>query len=244
MMGENKTGMEITLQDLFSILIKRLWLIILCMIVCAGVGYAYSKYYVIPLYRSEVMFLVDPIYNSNYDDYTDAQRLSLEYQSSLNAKQLFNTYVQILQTSRFKNNLLKQYDQKYNKPFNGSVTVVEIADTQLFKIRVTSTSIEDAYDIANLIETVAPGTIEEVMGAEKIRVTDEAVKSTSSINNNITRTTMLGAVLGAVAAYCIGFLIFLLDVRIKNEEDLKKRYNVPVLGSIVDFNTTYKINKK
>jgi len=243
-MEENKSNIEISIRDLLIILIRRLWLIILLMILGAGAAYAYSEYYVVPVYRSDVMFLIDPSYKSNYSDYTDAQLLTLNAQSSIYAKQMMNTYLQILRTTSFREKLIEEYEAVYNKKVNGSWMIYEIAETELFTIRVTSTSSKDAHEIAQTIETVAPEVIAELMGAERIRVADNAQEIPNSINNNTRRNMFLGAFGGAVLAYGLGLLIFLFDTRVKSEEDLRNRYNIPILGGIVDFESIKKENKK
>ena len=243
-MVENKSGIEISIHDLLIVLVRRLWLIILLMVIAAGAAYAYSEYYVVPVYRSDVMFLVDPAYKSNYSDYTDAQLLTLSAQSSMYAKQITNTYLQILRTNSFREKLVEEYTAKHNKKINGTWSIYEIADTELFTIRVTSTSSKDAHEIAQTVETVAPEVIAELMGAERIRVADKAQEVPFSINNNTRRNMALGAFCGAVLAYGVGLLLFLFDTRVKSEDDLRNRYNIPILGGIVDFESVKKDNKK
>jgi Capsular polysaccharide biosynthesis protein len=244
-MEENKNiFISITIQDLLSIFIKRIWLIVVCAVLLAGIAYVYSEYYVVPLYRSDVMFLIDPIYNSDYDDYSDAQQLTLEYQSSAYARQLANTYLQILRTNSFRYRLIQEYEEKYGNRLNGAWSLSPVEDTELFMIRVTSTSSKDAFDIAQMIEKVAPEMIEELMGSQKIRVADNATESRVPINGGARRNVILGGMAGAVLAYGIGFLIFILDTRIKDEEDLKKRYDIPILGGIMDFDAAGITKKK
>jgi len=244
-MEENKSSnFSISIQDLLSILLKRIWLIIICTIIFAGMAFAYSRFYVVPLYRSQVMFLVDPISASDYSNYSEAQQLDMEFRSSTYAKQLTNTYLQILQTNSFRNKLIQEYEEKYEKRLNGSWSFNIITDTELFMIRVVSTSPLDAYEIAQTIEKVAPEIIADLMGAEKIRVADNAAESRAPINNNMRRNVFLAAVAGAVLAYGIGFLIFLLDIRVKDEEDLRKSYDIPILGGIIDFDLQINIENK
>jgi len=232
----NKTEIEISLKDLFSIFVKRLWIIIVCAILC-GVGtYTYNKNSVIPIYRSEIMFCIIPVGQLG-SDYTEYAKLQLEYQSTLYARQIINTYIQIFKTNTFKAKLAEDYYENYGKRINGSVSAIEIAETELFKISVVSTSKDDAYEIAKQVETTAPEIIMEIKDTDSIRIVDKALKPEFPINNNTNRNTLLGIMFGALLAYGISFLVFVFDRRIKGEEDLKTRYNLPILGGIVDFDT-------
>lgn len=242
-MKEENSGIEISLRDLFMIFLKKIWLIILSMILCAGITYLYNKNYIAPLYRSNVMFYVAPV--SNIDpDYNEYTKLQIEYQSLVYAKQIINTYLQIFNTNTFRTKLAEDYTKKYGKAFNGSISISEIMESQLFRISVVSTSKEDAYEIAMQIEKTAPEMIIETMGNDTLRVVDKPVKAIGSINNNTIRNTFLGAIIGAILSYGAAFLIFILDRRIKSEEDLKNNYDIPILGGIVDFNKNYKDTKQ
>lgn len=242
-MKEENSGIEISLRDLFIIFFKKLWLIILSVILCAGGTYFYNKNYITPLYRSSVMFYVVPI--SNIDpDYSEYAKLQIEYQSLVYAKQIINTYLQIFNTNTFRTKLFEDYTKNYGKALNGSISVSEIMETELFIISVVSTSKEDAYEIALQIEKTAPEMIIETIGNDTLRVVDKPIKATGAINNNTIRNTFLGAVIGAMLSYGAAFLIFILDRRIKSEEDLKNNYDIPILCGIVDFNKNYKDTKQ
>lgn len=236
-METNDTGIEISLQDIFHLLLKRWWIILVSAVVCAAITFIYNKNFVVPLYSSEVTFYIDPLNNE------DQVSLSLEYTSLNYAKQLLDTYIQIFNTNTFRTKLSEAYTENTGKPYSASLSISGITDTVLFKIRVTTTSSEDSYEIAQLLEKIAPEMIEEIMGADKIRVTDNAVKRTSPINNNTSRNTLLGAVIGAILAVGIFLLIEIFDTRVKSEEDLKNHYDIPILGGIVDFDKSYKDKK-
>jgi len=238
-MEENKNKssnfeIEMSLKNLFSVFIKRLWIIILCAVLCGSLTYVYNKKYVVPLYRSEVTFYIVPV--SNLDpEYSDYAKLQMEYQGLVYAKQILNTYLQIFQTNTFKTNLSNAYRDNYGKELNGSISVFEIPDTELFKVRVISPSKDDAYEMAQQIEITAPETIIEIIRSDSIRIVDRALKPEFAINNSSYRNTVIGAALGAMIVYGISLLIFLFDRRVKSEEDLKNRYNIPILGGVVDF---------
>ena len=61
---------------------------------------------------------------------------------------------------------------------------------------------------------------------------------TSRCSPSYSRSAMLGAVVGAVLAVLYVTLRSLLDVRIKEEEDLTALFDLPVLGQIPSFTQT------
>ena len=235
----NKVEIEISLKDLFSIFIKNLWIMILCAILCGTVVYIYNKKYIVPIYRSEVTFYIVPVGTLN-SEYSESARLQMEYQSLLYAKQVMNTYLEIFRSRTFISKLAEDYAENYGKRMNGSISAMEVADTELFKLRVSSTSKEDAYEIAKQLEKTAPEMIMEVTTNDRIRIVDRAIQSEFPVNNNTNRNTLIGLMFGAVAVYGVAFLIYIFDRRVKSEEDLKNHYDIPILGGIVDFDKTYK----
>ena len=235
-----KTEIEISLRDLFSVFVRNLWIMILCAVLCGTAVFMYNRNYIVPIYRAEVMFYIVPVSTSSIDSESESARLQLEAQSLSYAKQIQNTYLQILKTNTFISKLSNDYLENYDKDMNGTITAIGIADSQLFKMQVISSSPKDAYEIAQQIEITAPETILEIAKSESIRIADKAIEPTSPINNNTMRNTLIGVMFGAVAIYGIAFLVFIFDRRVKGEEDLKNHYDIPILGGIVDFNKMYK----
>ena len=57
-------------------------------------------------------------------------------------------------------------------------------------------------------------------------------KNGALISPNITTNTLLGAVIGAVLPYAVVLVYSILDTRIKTEDDIKNRFQHPILGQI------------
>jgi len=235
----NKFEMEISLSELLTIFVKSLWIIAVCAILCGTATFIYNKNYVVPIYSAEVMFYIVPV-NTLGDEYSESARIQLESQGLSYAKQIQNTYLQMLKSHTFTLKLEEDYLNAYGRTLDGDVTISGIPDTQLFKMLVTSNSRDEAYEIANQIETTAPEFMLEIIQNDSIRIVDRALMPKSPINNYTARNTLIGALLGAVLVYGVAFMVFILDRRVKGEEDLKARYNVPILGGIVDFDKKYR----
>jgi capsular polysaccharide biosynthesis protein len=50
---------------------------------------------------------------------------------------------------------------------------------------------------------------------------------------------MMGALLGAVLAAAVIVLLALLDTRIKDESDVEEMFELPILGSIPNFDSKH-----
>ena len=90
-------------------------------------------------------------------------------------------------------------------------------------------------DVANAIGKVAPGKIEEFVRGSSTTIIDWAKPAKAPYAPSKTRNMTIGMVVGAVLAVCVVVLQTLLDVRVKNEEDLAQISSAPVLGLIPDL---------
>ncbi|MCD7796444.1 MAG: hypothetical protein LUG95_02150 [Clostridiales bacterium] len=72
-------------------------------------------------------------------------------------------------------------------------------------------------------------------GLVSASVEDTALKATSSQSLGYTKKCAISFAVGAVVAAAYIILRDLIDVRIKTSEELTERYDIPVLGTIPEF---------
>ena len=89
--------------------------------------------------------------------------------------------------------------------------------------------------LANAIAEVAPGEIERFVEGSSAKIVDYAKLPTSPSSPNPNRNMILGGLIGFVLALIYITVRFLMDVRIREEEDLAVLFDIPVLGQIPAF---------
>ena len=228
---------EIDLMPLVSALLRKLWLILLCMVLAGGAAYLYTYYLVTPLYRAEVS-----VYVNNISSKVDSS--SIEYVSGSNlstAKQLVTTYVNIISSDRVLSKVVEQagLDTSADQ-VRRMMTASSVGDTEMFKIYITNANPELAAQVANAIADVAPDEIANIVEGSSTKIIDYAKVPRSPSSPNYQRSVMAGAALGAALAVTYVVLRTLLDRRIKTEEDLERLADLPVLGVIPEFNSDHK----
>jgi capsular polysaccharide biosynthesis protein len=87
-------------------------------------------------------------------------------------------------------------------------------------------------DLANAIAAVAPAEISEIIEGSYAKIIDYAKVPKARSTPNYVTNTVIGGVIGAALAVLVILLQTLMDVRVKNEEDLAKICTIPVLGAI------------
>ena len=79
---------------------------------------------------------------------------------------------------------------------------------------------------------------------ELAEVIDDAITPTSPIKPNKMMNIAISAVLAVMIGLFIIFLMESLDNKIKKPEDIEKCIGIPVLGTIYEYETNNKNNKK
>ena len=235
-MKENKDALEIDVGELFKILWKRAWIIVLCALLVGGMTLVYTANFVTPMYRAEVTMYVNN--NSGNTDTVSSSNLAV-------ALQLVKTYVNIIKSDRVLEKVIEETGLMLTpKQIRGMLTAESVNDTEMFAVRITSSSPEMSMRIANAIADVAPGVISVIIEGSSAKVVDYAKVPNSRVSPSYTTNTIVGTLAGGILAALFFILQHLLDTRIKTEEDLERICEIPVLGSIPDFAYPTKEPKK
>lgn len=218
------------LRELLYACLRKVWLIILCVVIVGAAAFAYTAYCITPLYRAEVSFYVN---NSSFQANPNQSISSSDLATS---QRLVLTYVNIIKSDTVLEKVAAESGLNLSAAqLRGIMTAESMDDTELFKVQISYPDPELAAQIANAIAEVAPGEISDILMGSATKVIDYAKVPASPYTPNRARNTAAGALAGAVLAIAVIVIQVLVDVRIKGEEDLAKFSPVPVLGVIPDF---------
>ena len=230
-MTEKKNdSVEIDLGKLLRLYLRYWWVIILSVLVIGSGVLLYTANFITPLYKAEVTVYVS---NSNagqqQSDYITGSNLTA-------SQQLVSTYINIIRS----NTVL----EKVAASTNMDITADEIRDmmsteqvdsTEFFNVYITHPDPETAAYIANIIAEVAPDEIAGFIEGSSTKIVDYAQVPEKPSSPSLTKNTLIGVLLGLVLSVAFLTIRDLMDVRVKNEEDLSEISNLPVLGRIPVF---------
>lgn len=223
---------EMTIQDLIEIFLKRWWLILLGIVFGGIIAFSITEY------------LIEATYESRGSMYVTASADELakyQTQTEINlATRLVDTYKVALKSNRFVNTIREEahLEEKYTiSKLNSMISLEGINETEFLEVRVTAPSAEEANLICSLILANAEPMLQDANIAGAVNTIDEASlpKSPSSPNEKLNIT--IGLILGFILALGICILVELMDTSVKDEDDLVKNYNIPVVGSIPNLDT-------
>ena len=233
MENQNEQKVEqIDLQRLIWGFLKRFrrlwWLLVVLAILGGSLMYAYTKRTYRPVYQAHAVFSVSVSYGNgtdimdyaNYYDYAAAQ-LAAE------------TFPYLIQSEAMSQRLKQQLGVSY---INGSISASSLGGTtNFFRMSVTSTDPQAAYDILRAVMDIYPQISRQVIGQTQLTVNREPVMPRSPMNPFAwKRNVFLGAAAGMMAGALILVVLSLLSGTAYKPDELKQHMNLPCLATVPD----------
>lgn len=216
---------SLTVQQIFRVLLRKWWIILISVIVCGSIAFTYSTYVVQPQYTSIGTMVV----NNKQNRETTAININ-----DINASQkLVNTYAIILKSTAFVNRVKEKIDLNYSvSQIKSMATYSSVNNTEVLAVSIVSGNPEHSAIIAETILDLATEEIVKYAEVGSVKILDHANLPVAPSSPNIPLNTLIGILLGAVLSVLLIFILEMLDTRIKSADDLGNRYNLPVLGVI------------
>ena len=222
-MMEKRNASEIDILDLLLYLRKNIIFILLICVMFAAIGFAGTKYLMAPQYTASTRVYVLNRSNENmvvYSDYQISTQMLSDYKVLITGRNVTRQVVESLGLDMDHAALA----QKIN------VTAPE--GTRFVQISVTDTDPVRAAQIANMVRQIASVQIRELMDVDAVNLVYEADVPDSPSAPNVTKYTVMAAIIGMVVALAIFVAVFVLDDTIRTEEDVSRYLNLSVMGVI------------
>lgn len=214
---------EVNLGEIFSLLLHKLWMIILIGVICGAVGFIYSYFFITPQYQSTTKVYILNKQNNTSVTYSDVQlstTLSKDYEQLVTSRYVIEGVIKQL-------NLDETYESLVER-----VSAVNTNDTRIIAITVTDPSPEQAQETANAVRDLAAQHITQVMDIEAVNVVDSANLPTAPVSPSITKWTFVGIIIGMLVSIIVIIIRYLLDDSIKSSEDIEKYLGISTLALI------------
>jgi capsular polysaccharide biosynthesis protein len=223
-MNENKERkLEVTVRDVFNVLIKKWLIIVLCGLVLASSFLLGTKLFITPQYESTTKMFV--LYKINTGFYQPA-----DFQMST---MLTQDYAQVIKSRTVAEQVIENLglDMSTNALRN-RITVETDDNTRIVTIIAKDPDPVMAQKLADEIRQVSATQIVDVMDMEAVNVVDTANLPTPPSTPKTAQNTLLGGALGFVLAAAIILLQHYSNDTIKNTDDVEHYLGLNVLASI------------
>lgn len=229
---------EITIQKLVQEVLKRWWLVAVCIILCGAIFFTYTNYFVDELYTSHASIYVDNK-ATEVIEVEGVENNTANLYDLTTAEMLVDTYIEILTSQGFFETI-----QKYNPdlPFTAAamrsmVSYSRVEETGVIHIYVTAPTPEFANEICDSILKYANVQIMNIMEVGSVKTIDRATMPMGPSYPNVPKMTLFGMIIGMLISFGIIFMINYFDVHIKTVEDIESKYDLIVLGTIPNMFT-------
>lgn len=232
-MADNNYDYEIDLLKIFEIIKNKILLLIsICLLTCTA-SFLITKFAIKETFTatSKMIVIQSSETASSGQKYTNSELLA--------SRHLVDTYSQIILSDAVADTVIKNLkDQGYtitNGKYRSSVSVNSANNTEIINIKVTTNDPELSMNISNEIANVFGTKVYEIMKTENVTILSKAKMPTGRSGPSYRKNVTLGGIVGV--AICGLYLIIsaLTDNNIKNEEEVKKIFDYPIIGNIPDI---------
>lgn len=233
-MNEKDYEYEIDLMQVFEIIKQKLILsILICMVTCT-VALCVTKF----VMKEEFTATAKMIVVQKSDSASSQQNYT--YSDLQLSQKLASTYSQIIMSEAISDPVISNLDL-YNKygidseRYSKIVKVSSANNTEVMNITVTTTDPVLSADIANEVCSVFEEKIYDIMQIENVTTLTDAKVPTRKSAPSTMRNTAIGGLIGLVICGIITIIQLFTDTKVKTEDEVKKIFDYPIIGSIPDF---------
>jgi len=229
MINEKREELELDMEKLILTFAGKWWVFLICTVLAVALSLYCTTQLITPMYEASVTIYVN---NADRD-----QKVSYISSSNLaTAQRLVNTYIYIIKSDTVLEKVADAAGLGMTATqLRSCLHAAQKGETELFDVIITHENPEMAARIANALAEVAPGEIEGFVEGSSTKVIDYAKVPTEPSTPKLAQNLIVGAAIGILIAAAYITILFMLDVRIKDEEELVGMFDLPVLGQIPVF---------
>ena len=212
----------IDLLDLARQLLFHWKLILLAMILCGGIAYVYCRFFVTPLYSSTAGLYVFSKSTSvtSLTDLLIGSSLTKDYETVITGRPVLDRVI-----TRLKLN--ENYGSLRSK-----ISISNPSDSRILYITVTDPDPEQAKEIADRTASIAATFISQKMDQDPPSIIQTGYTDGAPVSPRTKRTTLIGILIGFLAASAFIIIRYLLNDTIMTPEDVQEKLGLNVLASL------------
>lgn len=219
----------LSLRDVLQIFRRRLWIVILVVLVFVGTAVGVSLWQT-PVYEASARLWLGQ---------EQRQTLPVDMSSIEGLQQLTHTIVVAIESRPVAEEVIQQQGlQTGSQEFLSKLTVEQIEDTELLLLSYRDTDPTRAAEVVNEVSDVSTRRISESNASISditVTVWERAVVPDAPISPNPVRNGLLALGLGLMLGTGLAFLLEYLDDRWRSPEEVERFSGVPAFGVIPEF---------
>ncbi len=215
------SDIEVNLIELLHVLLKKSWVIVLCLLVGAAIMGGYTKAFIVPQYQASSMIYV-------LGNNASISGINLQL-----SQQLAVDFLTLAKSRPVMQKVSDDLDGDYSVgELSSMISVENPSGTSILKMTVTCPDPDQAAKIANAMSDATADRVAEVMVMDKPSTVEDAVVPTAPVSPNLKKNIMIGGLAGAALAAGVITLLFLMDDTLKSEEDIRRYLGLNTLAAV------------
>ena len=227
----NSKYYTIDLLHIIKTLWRKAWVIAVCGLLAAVIGFASASFLIAPTYSSSIM-----LYVNNSSVSLGNTSFSISSSEITAAQNLVKTYIVMLKNRTTLEAVIEDTGVSYSYPqLYNMIEATSVNETEVLKVTVTTEDPVESAKIANSIAVVLPTRISEIIEGATMEVVDSAIVNKLKVAPSITNYTVIGFIIGILVSVLLVSIAAIMDDTIHDEEYILQNYNYPILAKVPDL---------
>ncbi|MCR8635374.1 YveK family protein [Paenibacillus radicis (ex Xue et al. 2023)] len=223
--------MDIDLREYLKVIMKRLWLIILFVLITTITVAIYSTNSYQPIYQASTKLIVNQTLEMD-----QVGKEQIDFGAIGINIALIDTYKEIIKTPAIMDKVVQRYPE-LNMSAEQLISIVDvnaINGTQLMTIVARYSSYEKAAKVVNAVSEVFKTEIPKIMKVNNIAILNEAKMQNNPrpVNKQSNQYIMISFVVALVIGIGVALLLDAMDDTLKNKEDIRQIFELPTLAVV------------
>lgn len=222
MENNRQDEIEIDLLEIFFLLKRRFWILLLSgMILAAGTG-LFTNYFIQPLYSStaKLYILTSSTSLTSLADIQIGTSLTKDYIQLVQSRPVVEQVIENL-------NLNKSYEELLEQ-----MTFSNPSDTRILVINAEDPNPQLAKDIVDQFVEVSKVSISSIMKTDEPSIVEYGYVGEKPVSPNLLKNIAIGGALGVFLAAAVVLVFYMLDDTVKSSEDIEKYLGLNTLTAI------------
>lgn len=222
----------ISLQEIAYALKKRWKLIVLITIAATLVSAILSFFVIKPKYEATTKLFIGKQESQDNNAYNNNDVMMYQ--------QLMKTYAQLVKTSDLVTKAVKSADLDYNqkdiKGILNNLNATPSAETQILDLSYKGGNPKDVLKLTEAITNEFIAESKELIPNGNVQVIQKPQLPEHPVSPNKTLNILIAFILGLMVGVGVVLLLEYLDNTFKSREDLEKTLDLPIIGTIPNYN--------
>lgn len=206
--------------------LRKYWkFIVILAAVCGLIAFSISSFFMTEQYESRAKIYLKPEMRQD--------AAGIDY-SSINAnKMMVNNYMAMLKGDTLMGEVAEKVGGDHSKQsIKNCITVSNADDTEVIDVVAVTDNAQESQKIVKTTISAFSAQMKKELDVKNILIIDKASLNEVPVSPNVLKNTVLGIMLGIIAALGIVAVKVILDKRLRTKEEVENYLGIPVLASI------------